>query len=811
MDAPPRKSTCSTSQPVANDTVIKIKGNETDTKMWRDTSYDFSNDVNKCNDFDFVTESPASQRSPLSKIAESPNVYGQFSPKDAKVSFNDKLRRRYSGSNRGGGGGDGGSGERDVVVVCGSNKSFRRESELMSMKSSKSRLLDPPEQDGKSKRTMKSGFLGKGSEVDDDDDPFADEDFPDEFKKMRFSKWAVIQFCSLILIVAALVCSLTVGYFVKKRLFGLELWRWGLLLLVLMCGRLVSGWGIRVVVFFFELNFMLRKRVLYFVYGLRNAVKNCVWLGLVLIAWRCILVERVESLDHGKVLSYVTRTWVGLLVGTLIWLVKTMLVKALASSFHVSTFFDRIQDALFNQYVIETLSGPPLIEIQQDQDEEEQIMAEVQQLQNAGATVPPELRATVFPKSGKLNAKSPRYLTPRKSFASVKSSRFSNAGTKNENEGITIDHLHRLNQKNISAWNMKRLMNIVRKGTLSTLDEQIRDSTGEDETAVQITSELQAKHAAKKIFCNVAKPGSKHIYEEDLMRFMRDDEALKTMNLFEGETESKGISRRALKNWVVNAFRERRALALSLNDTKTAVNKLHQMLNIFVGVIILVIWVIILKFATTHFFVLLSSQIVLVVFVFGNTCKTVFEGIIFLFVMHPFDIGDRCEVDGVQLIVEEMNILTTIFLRYDNQKISYPNSVLSTKPISNYYRSPDMGDAIDFCIHVSTPPEKIAMMKEKITSYIERKSDHWCPAPLIVLRDIEDLNRLKLSLWPTHRMNFQDMGERWVRRALLVEEMIKIFRELDIEYRMLPLDMNVRNMPAVVSNRLPSNWTSCAN
>ena len=36
------------------------------------------------------------------------------------------------------------------------------------------------------------------------------------------------------------------------------------------------------------------------------------------------------------------------------------------------------------------------------------------------------------------------------------------------------------------------------------------------------------------------------------MRFMRDDEALKTINLFEGDSESKGISRRALKNWVVN-------------------------------------------------------------------------------------------------------------------------------------------------------------------------------------------------------------------------------------------------------------------
>jgi mechanosensitive ion channel protein 4/5/6/7/8/9/10 len=58
--------------------------------------------------------------------------------------------------------------------------------------------------------------------------------------------------------------------------------------------------------------------------------------------------------------------------------------------------------------------------------------------------------------------------------------------------------------------------------------------------------------------------------------------------------------------------------------------------------------------------------------------------------------------------------MSTVFLRYDNLKIYYPNSVLATLPISNYYRSPDMGDSIDFAILVTTPLEKIAKMKEKI-------------------------------------------------------------------------------------------------
>lgn len=134
------------------------------------------------------------------------------------------------------------------------------------------------------------------------------------------------------------------------------------------------------------------------------------------------------------------------------------------------------------------------------------MLAEVQKLQNAGATMPPELRATIFPKSGRMIGTP----TPRKSTMSAKSSGFSGSTPKNEGEGgITIDHLHRLNQTNISAWNMKRLMNIIRHGVLTTIDEQLQGATSGDENSLQITNECQAKMAAKKIFQNVAKPGSK--------------------------------------------------------------------------------------------------------------------------------------------------------------------------------------------------------------------------------------------------------------------------------------------------------------
>ncbi|CAN0925408.1 Mechanosensitive ion channel protein 4 [Linum grandiflorum] len=705
-----------------------------------------------------------------------------------------------------------------------SNSSFKRKSNLFKERT-KSRLMDPPlpqqqqptsqteksgRMPGKKSGQLKSGFVGRSSHIDEEeDDPLLEEDLPEGLSNDKLGIWTILEWVSLILLIAAFVCSLTIPKLKTKVLWNLPLWKWEVMVLVLICGRLVSGWVIRFIVFFIERNFLLRKRVLYFVYGIKKPVQNCLWLGLVLIAWHFLFDKKVEKETGSRSLRYVTKVLLCLVVGTLLWLVKTLVVKVLASSFHMSTYFDRIQESLFNQYVIETLSGPPLIEIQKNEEEEERLVAEMQKLHNAGIEVPPALKAVTCPSpqpnrligSGRLQ-KSPRVGTPRASGA------FANTDKEGE-DAITIDHLHKLNHKNVSAWNMKRLMNIIRHGTLSTLDEQIKDSShDDDESTTKIRSEYEAKAAARKIFQNVAKPGSRYIYFEDLLRFMEEDEATKAMSFFEGASESQKISKSCLKNWVVNAFRDRRALALTLNDTKTAVNKLHRVVNVLVAILIIIIWLLMLGIATTKFLLFLSSQLVLVAFIFGNTCKTVFEAIVFLFVMHPFDVGDRCEIDGVQMIVEEMNILTTIFLRFDNQKIIIPNSVLATKSIGNYYRSPDMGDGIEFFVHVATPTEKIAAVRQRINAYIENKKEHWYPSPLIILKEADGLNRVRIAIWPTHKMNHQDMGERYARRSLLIEEMVKIFKELDMQYRLLPLDINVRALPPVSSERVPPSWAA---
>ncbi|KAG6391415.1 hypothetical protein SASPL_149169 [Salvia splendens] len=225
----------------------------------------------------------------------------------------------------------------------------------------------------------------------------------------------------LILITTCLILSLTISSLKEKRTCGLELWRWCLMILVTFSGRLVSGWIIRVAVFLVERNFMLREKVLYFVYGLIDPE---------------------------------LRALVAILAAT-VWLVKIILVKVLASSFHVATYFDRMKESMFQHYVLDTLLGPPMDE------------AAVARERSVG-----------------------RVLSRGR-------------GTRK----IDMEKLRKLSMQNTAtAWSVKRLVNYVRFFGLSTISKTVDQFGG---TESEITSEWEAMASAKRIFKNVAKPRAK--------------------------------------------------------------------------------------------------------------------------------------------------------------------------------------------------------------------------------------------------------------------------------------------------------------
>ncbi|CAN1305706.1 Mechanosensitive ion channel protein 10 [Linum perenne] len=152
------------------------------------------------------------------------------------------------------------------------------------------------------------------------------------------------------------------------------------------------------------------------------------------------------------------------------------------------------------------------------------------------------------------------------------------------------------------------------------------------------------------------------------------------------------------------------------------------------------------------------------------------------------------------MIVEEMNILTTVFLRYDMEKIYYPNSILISKPISNFRRSPDMGDSLDFTIDVSTSVDDFNALKKAIQKYIESKPKYWSPKHSVVVKEIENVDKMKLSLCVQHTMNHQNYGEKSMRKSELVFELKKMFENLGIKYHLLPQQVHLTQFMDTTNN-----------
>lgn len=312
-----------------------------------------------------------------------------------------------------------------------------------------------------------------GGDDDDDDDDEIYKNITLELSKMkhrRVKMKALIEWFAFGFILVCLICSLTVKKLKHVVIWSLELWKWWVLVMVIFSGLLVTKWIMHLIVFLIEKKFLLKKKVLYFVHGLKNSVQVFVWLALVLLTWILLFKRGIKRSElSNKILYYVTWTLTSILIGSFLWFLKTLFLKILASNFHVTTFFDRIQESIFHHYVLQTLSGRPLIE----------------EAQRVGRE----------PSAGKF------------SFQTTKKGKVGK-----EKKVIDMGKIHKMKQDKVSAWTMKMLVDAVMNSGLSTisntLEESVNDGGGE-QADKEITNDMEAMAAAYHIFRNVAQPGCK--------------------------------------------------------------------------------------------------------------------------------------------------------------------------------------------------------------------------------------------------------------------------------------------------------------
>ncbi|KAI8819729.1 uncharacterized protein EV422DRAFT_104771 [Fimicolochytrium jonesii] len=205
---------------------------------------------------------------------------------------------------------------------------------------------------------------------------------------------------------------------------------------------------------------------------------------------------------------------------------------------------------------------------------------------------------------------------------------------------------------------------------------------------MDITSHIQAGKLAKKIFMGLGGKEKGFLTSEDFMRCFADPSLASEAFLLLDQDGNGSITRKEVKDCVVGMYRERRGLYRAMRDLSQALGKLNSFFFFVDSFVSFCIALPIFGISLTAMLPF-TSFILALSFVFGTAARTAFESLLFLFVTHPYDAGDRVLIDNQNLLVEEVGVLTTIFKRMDGQLIYAPNTLIASKLIHNLRRSGD--------------------------------------------------------------------------------------------------------------------------
>ncbi|KAI7958818.1 hypothetical protein MJO28_002609 [Puccinia striiformis f. sp. tritici] len=314
-----------------------------------------------------------------------------------------------------------------------------------------------------------------------------------------------------------------------------------------------------------------------------------------------------------------------------------------------------------------------------------------------------------------------------------------------------------------------------------------------------------AKKLARKLFEGLDEDKGGVLTRDEFEPYFKNPaDAAEAFKVFDKDGNG-DIDRKEMRNAVSRIYRERRALATSLKDMSSAVSKLDGVLVVLALLVSIFIWLFVFNpKGTTSQLVPMATIILGFSFVFGNAAKNLFESMLFIFSIHPYDVGDLIFIDDSPMFVLEFGLFSTTFQRCDGQVIVAPNSVLfGKKYILNVRRSGPMWEATKVMVSFDTPLEILHEFRTRLRQFVSDHPREWKGGLDVNIDFMQNQNLIQLAVAMEHKSNWQDWGARWDRRTLLMKEMKRIMDQLNMTYK-LPLQPVSFNSRELISSKAGS-------
>ncbi|KAF8210292.1 hypothetical protein K438DRAFT_1903862 [Mycena galopus ATCC 62051] len=258
---------------------------------------------------------------------------------------------------------------------------------------------------------------------------------------------------------------------------------------------------------------------------------------------------------------------------------------------------------------------------------------------------------------------------------------------------------------------------------------------------------------ARRLFYSFAKPNADYMLVEDIQRFFPTrDEADRVFALFDQDSNG-DASRDEVEMAIMDLHREQLSIEHSMQDLDSAVGRLD---NIFMSLYVIVAILIIAVALEAQLATLLTSASTLVLglsWLIGGTLTEILTSIVFLFVKHPFDVGDRIVVDSTSYTVKEIRLLSTIFIDGNGVSVQAPK-----------YTRFQMSETFNFDVNYATSFEDVEKLRQKMLEFVTTERRDYQPVFDVVVVDFPDQAKMTLSASIPYKSNGQQGALKAKRR-----------------------------------------------
>jgi small-conductance mechanosensitive channel len=344
-------------------------------------------------------------------------------------------------------------------------------------------------------------------------------------------------------------------------------------------------------------------------------------------------------------------------------------------------------------------------------------------------------------------------------------------------------------QKNIKE-GMTRFGDIAGKVAGDFTGRQVTGSGHPNQVVLQlIGSNGGAQILARRLYRTFARPETETVHSEDLNNaFESDEEADAAFSMFDKDMNG-DISMEELEAVCVEIGRERKSITASLKDLDSVVSKLDDVFMFIVLIITIIVFISLISTSAAGVLTSAGSTLLALSWLFSATAQEFLQSCIFVFVKHPYDVGDRVQIygnsgelgRGDDYFVKEIALFYTEFKKMQGHVVQAPNSYLNTLFILNHRRSGALAEAVPIIIKFGTTLEQIDSLRQYLLDFVTAEKREYQTNILTELRAVQEVHWLELNVVFFYKSNWQNELLRLQRRNKFICALTVAIQECGIE------------------------------